>query len=121
MDTGSQPVGMRPRTSEGVHLPVQWRRSSPEPAAAASAPLVDCPWTASVLPGSKHTGQGQKLITSSIMILTNLWSWPISFIHPSTAYITQHVHWQECVVSSLNMNVWTCHGIQSLKTKEYTV
>lgn len=63
VDTGSQPVGRKPRTSEEVHLPVQWRHSSPEPAAAASAPLVGCPWTASALPGSIDTGQCQQLNT----------------------------------------------------------
>ena len=54
-DTDSQPEGRRPRTSEGVRLLVQWRRSNPEPVAAASAPPVDCPWTAGALPGSVNT------------------------------------------------------------------
>lgn len=62
VDTGSQPVGRRPRTSEEVHLPVQWKHSNPEPAAAASAPPVDCPWKASALPGSIFTGAEQWLI-----------------------------------------------------------
>lgn len=68
MDTGSQPAGRKPRTSEEVRLLVLWRRNSPEPAAAVSAPLVDCPWTVTALLGSEHTAEGQKATITSIVI-----------------------------------------------------
>lgn len=78
-DTGSQLADRRPRTSEEVRWPERWRRSSPEPAAAASAPLVDCPWTSGALPGSVSAGEGQLLITN--LYCDPVECWVISSFH----------------------------------------
>lgn len=94
MDTGFQLVGRRPRTSEEVHLPVQWRHSNPEPVAAASALLVDCPWTASALPGSIYTGQATNELKIFLVNQIDARSQSIPFIHSSTFYNSEHLYWR---------------------------
>jgi len=67
--TGSRLEGTKPRTNEEARLLVQLRRSSPEPAAAASAPLEGCPGRASGLLGSTDTGPGHQIIIAFNAIL----------------------------------------------------
>lgn len=64
MDTGSEPEGRRPRTSEAGCRPGQWRHSIPGLEAAASAPPEGSPWTEASLPdsGGAHGTDGTLIL-----------------------------------------------------------